>query len=79
MRMSIWFRKRIHMKEWGRLLIFCCVSMALGIVAVFLYRVSDPAAATLLGLFAIGMGYTLWRPAHKADEDRSACAFAREA
>ena len=52
--------------------------MVLGIAAVFLFRVSEPAVATLLGLFAIGMGYTCWRPAHKADEDRSAWAFARE-
>lgn len=66
------------MKEWGRLLIFYCVSIALGIVALFLLSVSEPAAATLLGLFAIGMGYTCWRPAHKAKEDRSAWAFARE-
>ena len=66
------------MKECGRLHVFYGVSMALGIAAVFLLRVSEPAAATLLGLFAIGMGYTWWRPAHKAGEDRSAWAFARD-
>ena len=52
--------------------------MALGIAGVFLFRVSEPAGAAFLGLFAIGMGYTWWRPAHKADEDRSGWAFARE-
>lgn len=66
------------MKEVVRLSTFYGVSMALGIVALFLFRVSEPAAAALLGLFAIGMGYTCWRPAHKADDDRSGWAFARE-
>ena len=65
-------------RECNLLHIFYGVSMALGIAAVFLFKVSEPAAATLLGLFAIGMGYTWWRPAHKANEDRGPSAFARE-
>ena len=68
----------MNQRECKHILIVFGLSTAIGIVAVFLSKINDDAAAALLGLFAIGMGYTCWRPAHKSEDGRSVFAFARD-
>lgn len=68
----------MNQRECKHILIFFGLSMAIGTIAVFLFKINDDAGAALLGLFAIGMGYTCWRPAHKPEEDRGVLAFARD-